>query len=80
MSSPYPYRSGERGRTAETVSNPHSILIKACRGARRAPTNPALSTVYRAHAVRPYARNLGQPTFETVSAVLPYSASHIPEG
>ncbi len=47
------------------------LLIKACRGARRAPENLNSSTGYRAHAVRPYATNLDQPSFETVSDVRP---------
>ncbi len=46
----------------------HSILIKACRGARPCAQEPRfINDLLGRTAVRPYTRNLGQPTSADLS-------------
>ncbi len=47
------------------------------------PQTPLYQQLIGRTAVRPYTRNLGQPTFETASSVRPYATNlnqpHIPD-
>ncbi len=60
----------------ETVSKVGLILIEACRSAQPCAHKSLFVNGFIGRtAVRPYATNLDQPTFETVSSVRPYATN-----